>query len=287
MSPALSGLLFQLSALVLFVALDTVTKLLTTEYPIPQIVFCRFLFHMISVALALRIATGRLPWRSRAPVTQTVRSLTLVMANVLFTVALAHVPLADAAAVSFASPLLTVALAALVLKESVSARRWAGIAVGFLGVLVALRPPFLTGEEPPHWALILPLGTAAVFAGYQILTRKLAAVDDPHTTILHTGIAAGLVTAVVQPFVWTPPTGLGWALLALAGVFGAAGHFLLVQAYSRAPASLLAPMTYTQLVWSTLSSALVFGDWPDGWTLLGAAIIAGGGILVALPGRRP
>ncbi len=286
MSPVLHGLLLQMAALLLFVALDTTTKAMTADFPMPQLVFTRFLFHVLAVALALRLTTGRLPWRSRAPGMQTVRSLTLVVANVLFTMALARIPLADASAVTFASPAITVALAAFWLGERVSARRWVGVGIGFLGVLVALRPPFLTGEAAPDPAIILPLGTAAVFAVYQILTRRLAAVDDARTTILHTGLAACTVTAFAQPFVWVPPTVWQWPLLALAGVFGAAGHFLLIQAYARAPASLLAPTSYTQLVWAVIASAVFFADPPDAWTLLGAAVIAAGGVLVAWPSRR-
>ena len=285
MSPILTGLLFQFAAIALFVVLDTLTKVLTVHYPIPQIVFMRFAFHTLVVALALRVATGRLPWRSRAPGLEAVRSLCLLVANALFVVALFHIPLADASAVTFASPIFTAALAALVLGETVGRRRWTGIGIGLLGVMVALRPPFLTGETP-HWALFLPLGTAASFAVYQILTRKLSGVDSPYTIILHTGLAAGAVAALAQPFVWQAPDASGWLLMALAGVFGASGHYLLIQAYSRAPASLLAPMTYTQLIWATLSSALFFGDPPDGWTLLGAAVIATGGVVVAWPGRR-
>lgn len=285
MSPILTGLLFQFAAIALFVVLDTLTKVLTVHYPIPQIVFMRFAFHTLVVALALRVATGRLPWRSRAPGLEAVRSLCLLVANALFVVALFHIPLADASAVTFASPIFTAALAALVLGETVGGRRWTGIGIGLLGVMVALRPPFLTGETP-HWALFLPLGTAASFAVYQILTRKLSVVDSPYTIILHTGFAAGVVAALAQPFVWQAPDASGWLLMALAGVFGASGHYLLIQAYSRAPASLLAPMTYTQLIWATLSSALFFGDPPDGWTLLGAAVIATGGVVVAWPGRR-
>ncbi|WP_376096735.1 DMT family transporter [Roseomonas sp. CCTCC AB2023176] len=285
MSPALTGLLLQMAALLLFVGLDSITKAMTAHFPVPQLVFTRFLFHTLAVALVLGLTMGRLPWRSRAPVMQTVRSLTLVVANILFTIALSRIPLADAAAVSFAGPVLTVALAAWWLKEVVSLRRWIGVVVGFAGVLVALRPPFLTGEEAPDWAIILPLGTAAVFAVYQILTRRLAGVDDPRTTILHTGLAACLVTSLAQPFVWVPPSGEQWVMLALAGLFGASGHFLLIQAYSRAPASLLAPTSYTQLVWATLSSWLFFADDPDGWTLLGAGIIAVGGVIVAWPSR--
>lgn len=285
MSPILTGLLLQFSAIALFVALDTVTKLLTGDLPVAQIIFLRFVFHTLVVALALQVATGRIPWRSRAPGMQALRSLSLLVANALFVVALSYIPLADASAVTFASPLLTAALAALVLGEVVGPRRWVGIGIGLLGVMVALRPPFLTGETP-HWALFLPLGTAASFAVYQILTRKLSTVDGPSTIILHTGAAAAAVAALAQPLVWQAPTAMGWGLMIAAGLFGSAGHYLLIQAYSRAPASILAPMTYTQLIWATLSSVLVFEDLPDGWTLLGAAVIAAGGIVTAWPGRR-
>jgi drug/metabolite transporter (DMT)-like permease len=187
--------------------------------------------------------------------------------------------------VGFASPLLTVALAALWLRERVGWRRWLGVAIGLVGVLVVLRPSFLSGGEPPHWAMVLPLGTAATFAVYQILTRRLAAVDDARTTILHTGFAAMLVTSLAQPFVWVWPSAWGWLAFALLGALGGAGHYLLVLAYARAPASLLAPMTYTQLLWAGLASLFVFGDVPDAWTLAGAAVIAAGGLLVAIPER--
>ena len=191
--------------------------------------------------------------------------------NLMFSSALRHLPLTDATAIGFASPLFTVALAAVWLREKVGRRRWLGVGIGLAGVLVALRPPFLTGGEPVHWAAILPLGTAAMFAVYQILTRKLAAIDDPRTTILHTGFAGAVATSLVQPLSGSWPVGLDWGLLVLLGLLGALGHGLLVLAYARAPVSLLAPLSYTQLVWATLSGVLVFADWPDGWTLLGAA----------------
>lgn len=280
------GAALQLAALALFVVMDTVIKLLTALLPVPQIMFGRFLFHLIIVTLAIGLSTGSLPWRSKAPLTQTLRSLCLFGANFLFSSALAHIPLADATAVSFVAPALTVALAALVLHEKVGPLRWAGVALGFVGVLVALRPPFLTGEAAPHWATLLPLGSAAIFAAYQILTRRLATVDDPRTTVLHTSFAALCMTSLWQPFVWVATPGWVWGVFLLLGLLGGAGHYLLVLAYMRAPASLLGPLHYTQLVWATVAGALVFADWPDGWTLAGAAIIATGGVLVAIPRRR-
>lgn len=287
MSGPLAGVALQITALAVFVCMDTLLKLLTAQYAVPQLMWARFLFSLLAAAAALRLVTGRLPWRSHAPWLQAARSLLLAACNLLFSTALAHIPLTDATAMGFASPLFTVALAAVWLRERVGARRWVGVGVGFLGVLVALRPPFLTGGAPPPAAALLPLGTAFLFAIYQILTRKLATIDDPRTTILHTGFAATLATSLAQPFVWTPPSGFDWGLLVVLGLLGAFGHGLLVLAYARAPVSLLAPISYTQLIWATLSGMLVFADWPDAWTLAGAAVIAVGGILVALPDRRP
>jgi drug/metabolite transporter (DMT)-like permease len=285
MSRTLQGVLLQIAALALFVTMDSILKLLVARYAVPQLMFIRFVMHALLVILAVRVITGSVPWRSRAPLLQTLRSLTLAVSNFALSSALVHIPLADATAISFAAPALTVALAALLLGEAVSARRWAGVVLGLAGVLVALRPPFLTGE-PLHWAMLLPLGTALGNTAYQLLTRKLAGLDDPRTTFVHTGIAAAAVTGLAQPFAWETPALADWPLLLALGLLGGAGHCILVLAFARAPASVLAPMSYTQLLWAGLAGVLVFGDWPDGWTLLGAAVIAAGGVLVAWPSRR-
>jgi drug/metabolite transporter (DMT)-like permease len=282
----LAGVALQVAALAVFVCMDTLLKLLTAVYAVPQLMWARFLFSLLAVALLFRLSMGRLPWRSRAPWLQAWRSLMLAGSNLMFSSALAYLPLTDATAIGFASPLFTVALAAVWLRERVGWRRWLGVGIGLVGVLLALRPPFLTGGAAMHWASILPLGTAAMFAVYQILTRKLATIDDPRTTILHTGFAGAVVTSLVQPAFWIWPSAPDWGLLVLLGLLGALGHGLLVLAYSRAPVSLLAPLSYTQLIWATLAGVLVFSDWPDLWTLGGAMVIATGGILVALPDRR-
>jgi drug/metabolite transporter (DMT)-like permease len=210
----------------------------------------------------------------------------LAVANAALSFALIHIPLADATAVVFAAPVLTVAAAAFWLGEKVSPRRWIGVAIGLAGVLVAIRPPFLTGE-PLHWAMLLPLVTALGNTVYQLLTRRLALVDDPRITFVHTSLAACALTALAQPFVWVTPAASDVPWMLLLGALGALGHSILVLAFARAPASVLAPMSYSQLIWAGLAGVLIFGDWPDGWTLLGAGVIAAGGVLVALPERRP
>ncbi|WP_424810719.1 DMT family transporter [Roseococcus sp. YIM B11640] len=278
-------MLIQLLALMIFVCMDTSLKLMTASYPVLQLTWARFVFSSLMVVTFMWLTMGRLPWRSRAPGLQALRSLLLCGCNIAFTIALAHIPLADATAVGFASPLITLALAALILREEVSPRRWLGVAIGFVGVMVALRPPFLTGA-PLHWAYLLPLVMAAMNGLYQILTRRLASLDDSRVTIFHTNIAGGLAATFVQPFVFVSPTALDWLALMGLGVLGALGHGLLVLAYARAPASLLAPLSYTQLIWASCAGVLVFQDWPDGISLIGAAIIAAGGLLAALPQRR-
>ena len=284
MSRTLQGVLLQLTALALFVTMDALLKLLVARYAVPQLMFVRFLFHTLLVILAVRLFTGRLPFRSNAPRLQVIRSLLLALANAFFSFSLIHISLADATAVSFAAPVLTVALAAFWLGERVSPRRWVGVGIGLAGVMVAIRPPFLTGE-PLHWAMLLPLVTAGANTAYQLMTRRLAVVDDPRTTFIHTGIAAAAITSLAQPFVWVEPAAFDWLLFAALGLLGGLGHSLLVLAFARVPASVLAPMSYTQILWAGLAGVLVFGDWPDGWTILGAAIIAAGGILVAAPQR--
>src|SRR5690606_34302304 len=115
------------------------------------------IFHVSFVAIAIRVLTGSVPWRTRAPWMQAVRSVALAVSSLFFIAALANMPLADATAVGFAAPMMTVALAAVWLGEKVGTRRWIGVTIGLVGVLVALRPPFLTGGPMPHWTIVLPL----------------------------------------------------------------------------------------------------------------------------------
>ena len=278
------GMALQLAALMLFTAMDALFKLLA-DFHAAQIMWARFAFAALAVVIALKLLHGRLPWRTHALGLQALRSALLAGCTIAFAAAVAHIPLADATAVGFASPIITVALAALLLRERVGWRRWAGVAVGFLGVLIAVRPPFLTGQ-PLHWAYLLPLATAIMFAFYQIITRRLAQVDDPRVTILHTSLLGTLIGFAMLPFVYIPPMPIEWAGLVAIGLLGAFSHGLLVLAHQRAPASLLAPLSYTQLIWAGLAGILLFSDWPDAITLLGAAIIAAGGFLIMAPEKR-
>jgi drug/metabolite transporter (DMT)-like permease len=265
-----------LGALFLFVMMDSAIKATVQSLPVLQVLWARFLFHMLIVSAALRLVGRRLPPRTGAPRLQVVRSLCLAAANLFFTAALVHVPLAECVAIGFVSPLMVTLLAARMLKERVGWQRWTGILVGFAGVLVIIRP----GAGVTHPAALYVVATAAVFAVYSVLTRRLAGIDDAFTTIFHTGVAATIVTSFVVPFVWVWPTATEWALLILLGMLGGLGHFLLILAYQRAQASVLAPFAYTQIVWATLAGFVLFGELPDAVALAGALVVAAGGLFV-------
>ena len=265
-----------------FVCMDTLTKSAVATLPVLQILWARFTIHLITVSLALGVAGKRLPPLSRRPWLQAVRSLLLMTCTLTFTVALAYVPLADATSINFLSPLLVLVLAGWWLKESISWRRWVAVGAGLVGVVIILRPGF-GGTHP---AALLVLVTASLFAVYQVLTRVVARHDDALTTIWHTGLAASIVTSVLVPFVWVTPSAWGMLRLLLIGTLGGLGHYLLILAYAQAPASLLAPLSYTQLVWASLLGWLVFGDVPDLPTLLGGVVIAAGGMLSIAEGGR-
>lgn len=270
------GIVLMLGALFLFVMMDSAIKASVQGLPVIQVLWARFLFHMIVVSMALAAMGRRLPPRTGAPRLQLVRSLCLAAANLFFTAALVHVPLAECVAIGFVSPLIVTLLAARMLKERVGWQRWTGILLGFAGVLVIIRP----GAGVTHPAALLVLLTAVVFAVYSVLTRQLAGVDDAFTTIFHTGVAATVVTTLIVPFFWVWPSMEQWALLLVLGTLGGIGHFLLILAYQRAQASVLAPFAYTQIVWATLAGWLLFGELPDAIALIGALVISAGGLFV-------
>lgn len=270
------GIALMLGALFLFVMMDCAIKAAVQDLPVIQVLWARFVFHMIVVSAALAAMGRRLPPRTGAPRLQVVRSLCLAAANLFFTAALVHVPLAECVAIGFVSPLIVTLLAARMLKERVGWQRWAGILVGFAGVLIIIRP----GAGVTHPAALFVLLTAIVFAVYSVLTRQLAGVDDAFTTIFHTGVAATVVTTCIVPFFWVWPSAGQWALLLLLGGLGGIGHFLLILSYQRAQASILAPFAYTQIVWATLAGWLLFGELPDAVAIFGTLVISVGGLFV-------
>ncbi|MGQ0675117.1 MAG: DMT family transporter [Rhodospirillales bacterium] len=274
---ALRGIMLMLATMFVFVVIDALAKHLTADLPVMQVVWARNVFALAFSLLLLRGRGVAMLRATRRPGLQLARSAFQFVSTAIFFTALYYIPLADAIAIGFVSPLVLTALSVPLLGEKVGPRRWAAVAAGFLGVLVIIRPGF--GQT--HWAMLLPLAMAFTSAFYNVLTRILAGEEHPMTTLWYTTLVGSVLTSAIMPFQWVAPGPAGWALMALLGAAGGVGHFLLIKAFSHAPASMLAPFNYSQMIWSIPIGYLVFGDLPDLYTLAGAAIIAASGIYTA------
>lgn len=265
------------AAFLLFTFLDTAAKLLAEEMNSLQIVWARFIGHAVLVVVVLMPSKGTRVFASSNLRLQIIRSIFLFISTIFNFFALRYLQLATTSSIMFTVPLLVAALSVPLLGEHVGWRRWTAIAVGFAGVLIIVRP----GGAELHWAVGLSLCNVVAVALYQITTRKLAARDHSDTTSLYSPMVGAIILLPLLPYVWEAPSGpLAWLLLCSMGVFGGIGHWLLIIALRYAPASLLAPFSYTSILWMTTSGYLVFGHLPDGWTVVGAAVVIASGLYV-------
>ena len=262
-------------AMALFVGMDTMAKHLGQSYPVIQIVWVRYLVAGCVLALVLnrRLAAS---FQSRNLRLQLLRGGLLLATNFLFYAGLRFMPLAESSAISCVGPLMVTALAVPFLGERVGLRRWSGVVVGFAGALVVIRPGFGIID----WAALFPIGAAACFAVTAITTRKLGGLDPVTTTLVLTTFVGGAMASAVAPFFWTPPAAPALALMVCIGLIGVIAHFALIKAFAAAPATTVAPYSYTTIVWATVFGLAVFGDRPDLWTLAGAAVIVGSGLYI-------
>ena len=279
----LAGILLLLGAMVIVPGIDAFAKYLSADYSTPQIVWARFFFHFAILAplVLLRYRDGRIiPAR---PVFQLLRGGCLLAATLFFFGALRSLPIADTLAVFFVSPLIVTILSAVILKEQVGVRRWSAVLVGFAGILIIARP----GGAVFHPAALLALGAGISYAVYAIMTRKLSGSAPPLVTLAYTALLGAIVMSLVMPFYWRPPSPTDWVLMACLGLFAAAGHFLVILAFERAPASLLAPYGYSEIVTATVLGYVIFGDFPDAVTWVGVAIVVASGVYISIrEGRR-
>lgn len=269
-----TGIVLAILAMLCFASMDAVTKTLVQDFSAVQILWVRFVvFALFAIAFAAWRG-GRAAFVSRRPMLQVARSLVLVFEIGTFIIALRYLPLADAHAVAAVTPLMVTALSVVFLKEHVGMRRWAAVAVGFVGVLIVLRPGL--GVFDP-WALVVLLG-AFLFALYQILTRLVAGQDRSETSLLYTGVVGCIALTAIGPFFWLPADAIDWVLFLAAGLLGLVGHSLLVTALSMAPASVIQPFNYSLLVWATIVGYVIFDHLPDAATVLGALVVVGSGL---------
>lgn len=276
------AILIMLAAVALFAGQDTISKYLSSGYPAVEVAWFRYTFSIVAIAAVLPWLEPRTAIRSQRPKLQIMRGVLLYSSTVLFVIAVYYVPLTTATAIGFISPLFLTALSIPFLGERVGPRRWAAIGVGFIGVLIVVRPGF-GGFQ---WSYLIPIVMAALYAVYQILTRMIGGVDRPITSLLYPTVIGTTLGALPMPFVWVTPTLFDFGMMVLMGIGGTLSHLCLVYAFAMAKASTLAPFAYTQLLWVTILGYAFFGDIPDGPTLLGASVIVASGLYVLHRERR-
>lgn len=274
MKTQLGGIGFMLAMTVCFSTLDASAKYVTNELSLWMVMWGRYLFHFLLISVfLLRGAPGKI-LKTRNIKLQILRSFMIFSAGITFWAGLMYLPLADCTVMAFISPLLVTVLAVLFLGESFGSHRWKAVIIGLVGVLIVIRP----GMGIVSWAVVLPFMAAAFYATLQITTRVLGQQDTALTTLFYTSTCGVVFSSVMVVFFWQTPTLYQWLMLMWLGLIGAIGHFIMIKAFERAPASLLAPFDYATLVWATLLGYFIFGDLPDGWTIVGAAIIVSSGI---------
>ncbi|WP_092146329.1 DMT family transporter [Bradyrhizobium sp. NFR13] len=257
---------------------DAMAKYLSrTGMPSVEIAWIRFLvFVVILLPIVLAPASGN-PMRSARPLLQVFRGLGLLCSSIFFIMALGYLPIAEATATGFISPLFVTGLSVLFLGEKVGLRRWTATIAGLVGVLIIVRP----GTAAFQPGTIFPIISALGWATALVLTRKISGADRAITTMAFSAITGFLVLSVIVPFYWIAPS---WTQIALGvgiGVAATVGHWIVVLAFRFADASVLAPFSYVQLVWVTLIGFFVFGEAPDAVTFAGAAIIIASGVYTA------
>ena len=273
----LRGILFLIIAVGCFGAVDGLSKMLIDTQSFGQIMLARY-----ALALPLLLAiTSPAKWpelfRTQSAMWQIIRGLLPVIIGGLMVFAVTFLPLAEATVILFAGPFFVVALSGWLLGEKVSLSSWIGVAVGFLAVLIVARPGF---DELSHYALF-PAVAAVFYALFQLLTRRLGTSGEaPVTTLAWTLVVGNAVAIPLAIADWQPPSANGWMLILGLGITFGAGQYFLAKAFALAPANVLTPFTYFQILSAVIFGVVVFGDIPDAWTFLGIAMILAAGLYV-------
>jgi len=274
------GIVYIVAATLLFVTMNTSVKWLSAYLHPVEMIWARCTGQLVFVLCAFAPQYGG--WRlfaTKRPLAQVGRSVVQLASTSMFITAIGKVALADATSISFSAPLIVAALSGPALGERVTRVQWLAIATGFGGALIIIRP---TGGDTSLWALLI-LGSAFCYAGYQLLTRRVAGVDPPQTSVLYSALAGGIVLSTLVPFYWTTPRGwLQWTLFVSLGLIGGLGHYCVARAFSYGRAAVISPFHYAQLIWASLVGYVIFGHVPGIWTWLGAAVIVGSGLFIAL-----
>lgn len=271
-----------LGAMVLLPVMDGLAKGLSQRYPVPMIVWARYLFHLLCMLPVLLLRFGVQGLMPRQVGLQLVRGGLLLAGTSLFFFALSLLPQATALALFFVSPLVVTVLAPMLLKERVGGWRILAVLVGFAGILLILRP----GSGVFGWGAALALAAGVVHGFYMLFTRALAGSAPPLVTLAYTAVVGAVVMSLIVPFLWVPVAARDFAVMVLLGVLAAAGHFLLIKAFDHAPATWLAPVGYFEMVTAVLYGYFAYRDLPDALSWLGIVVVVGAGVAISLKERR-
>jgi drug/metabolite transporter (DMT)-like permease len=275
-SRALAGIGLTVAAMLILPVMDAAAKFMSARIPIVELVWARFFFHTLLLApIMLARYSMRQLW-PRRPLLQTVRALTIVGATACFFNAVSAMPLADALAVFFIYPFIVTALSPWVLGDRIGVWRWSATAIGFIGALVIIRPGFTTLSV----GVLYAIATGLCYSFYALSTRKLAGSDPPLVTLFFTGLVGLVVASALLPAIWVEPQPFEWALMGLIGLVSAVGHACVIVASERAPAPLLAPLGYIEIISATILGFVLFADLPDTATWVGMAIIVASGLVI-------
>jgi len=278
-----SAILMICGSVLCFTILDSITKYTSQLYPVPVLVWARYVVQFVAVMIWLGRGGGRRVFRTSKLQLHLIRGAMLLASSLSFVTGLRSLPLAEATALVYSSPLLVVLMAWLFLEERLTRARLAFVLAGAAGMLLIVRP----GTAVFQGAALFAIGAAGFYAVYQILTRKMAG-EDPRSLLLYPAIVGTLIMSGLAPtFDW--PATMPWyhmVLIVFGALCGTCGHLLFIVAFRHGPASALTPYNYMQLVWATLIGWAVYATFPDAWTLAGMAVIAGAGVLIAVQERR-
>ena len=269
------GIMLMLLAILLFTAMDAVAKGLVARYPTPQIVWARFAGQALIVIVILNRAIGP-ALRTRWPFLHLLRSVFQFGATMFFFYGLNHIGLAEATALTDINPVLITLGAALFLGERLGPHRIAGVIVAMIGAMIVIRP----GMSVFTPAAILPLCAALCYSGNALLTRWIGPQEPPWTAMLYTALFGTLASGLLLPAVWVPVPMGDWATFALMGMLGAGAQLCIIRSFSLAEASVVAPFGYVGILFATLWGIVLFGEYPDAFTIVGALVIVGAGLYV-------
>ncbi|MDD5297564.1 MAG: DMT family transporter [Rhodocyclaceae bacterium] len=279
------GIAFTLAAVFVFACMDSTAKYLATRYALPLLVWARYSGHFLLMVVFLAPSHRSALFVTRRLPAQLFRAFLLLGVTSCVISALRTLPLAEATALGYTSPLMAALLAGPWLGEKVGPSRWLALAAGFVGVLFIARPGgALTGE-----GIAYALAGASCYAIYQVMTRQLSTSENSVTLLFYTALVGTIGSTLILP--WAPmgtlPGGMDLAAVAALGALGGLGHFLLIRAFHHAGVATLGPFLYAQLIWAMALGWLLFQHLPDRWSLLGMALVVGSGLAVAVGNRRP